>query len=262
MSRNWIAKSAISAFSLVFFFTLTASIPTVSIADNEVEQLMRGMDDLYQGDSSESVMTMQIDTEHFSRTLTVQTWSKGPDHALMKILAPLKEKGTTTLKADNEIWNYLPKINRVIKVPSSMMGAGWMGSHFTNDDLLKENRYSDDYDCLISERNEQDIVIACTPHEDAALVWGRVDMTMDAVSKLPKQVQYFDEDFVATRTMAFGAVAERDGRTIPTQMEVTLAEKPGERTLVIYDSIRFDVDIDDSMFTIMALKRESRKWLI
>ena len=232
------------------------------MADAEVDQLMQNMDDLYQGDSSESIMTMQIDTEHFSRTLTVQTWSKGPDHALIKILAPIKEKGTTTLKANNEMWNYLPKINRVIKVPSSMMRAGWMGSHFSNDDLLKENRYSDDYDCLVSSRNEQDIVIACTPHADAALVWGRVDMTLDAINKLPKQIDYLDEDMQITRTMNFGAVTNMDGRTIPTTMAVTVAEKPGERTLVTYDSISFDVPLDDSMFTIMALKRESRKWSI
>ena len=255
MNCNWITKATAS----ILAFTLAAGLSPFSIANAKVDELLKSMDDLYQGDSSESVMTMQIETQHFSRTLTVQTWSKGPDHALMKILAPLKEKGTTTLKSNNQIWNYLPKINRVIKVPSSMMGAGWMGSHFTNDDLLKENRYSDDYDCLVSFRNDKDIVVACTPHEEAALVWGRVDMTIDAVNKLPKQIDYLDEDMQITRTMNFGGVADMDGRTIPTTMEVTVAEKPGERTLVTYDSISFDVPVDDSMFTIMALKRESRK---
>ena len=111
----------------------------------------------------------------------------------------------------------------------------------------------------MSFRNEQEIVIACTPHEDAALVWGRVDMTMDATNKLPKQIDYLDEDMQITRTMTFGAIADMDGRTIPTTMEITVAEKPSERTLVTYDQISFDVPIDDRMFTIMALKRESRK---
>lgn len=232
---------------------------SLALADAEVDRLMQAMDDLYQGDSSISTMTMHIETEHFNRSLTVQSWSKGTEKALMKILAPIKEKGTTTLKSGNEMWNYLPKINRVIKVPSSMMGAGWMGSHFTNDDLLKENRYSDDYDCHISERAETNTTIACVPHEDAALVWGRVDVTLEKDTLLPQQVAYFDEDLNATRSMTFSHVANMGGRDLPTQMEVTVAEKPGERTLVIYDSIEFDVDIPDSMFTIMALKRESMK---
>lgn len=232
---------------------------SIAVADAEVDQLMHAMDDLYQGQSSISTMTMLIETEHFSRSLTIQSWSKGTDHALMKILAPIKEKGTTTLKAGNEIWNYLPKINRVIKVPSSMMGAGWMGSHFTNDDLLKENRYSDDYDCHVSERLASNTVVACTPHEEAALVWGRVDIIFATDTLLPQGIVYYDEDMQATRNITFSQVATMGGRTLPTQMEVTVAEKPGERTLITYDSIEFDVDIDDSMFTIMALKRESRK---
>lgn len=241
------------------FSTALWAMAGLTWADAEVDQLMAAMDDLYQGQSNRATMTMHIETEHFNRSLTVQSWSKGKDHALMKILAPIKEKGTTTLKAGNEMWNYLPKINRVIKVPSSMMGAGWMGSHFTNDDLLKENRYSDDYDCHISQRAATTTTIACTPHADAALVWGRVDIRLQQDSQLPEQVIYFDEDLNPTRSMTFSKVATMGGRLLPTQLEVTVAEKPGERTLVIYDSIEFNVAIDDSMFTIMALKRESRK---
>ncbi len=236
-----------------------SAIASVVYADAEVDRLMGAMDDLYQGNSSMAIMTMHIETQHFDRSLTVQSWSKGTDRGLMKILAPIKEKGTTTLKSGNEMWNYLPKINRVIKVPSSMMGAGWMGSHFTNDDLMKESRYTDDYDCQISQRTATNVVIACTPHEDAALVWGRVDVTLTNESLLPEQVIYFDEQLNATRNMVFSEIQTMGGRTLPTQLEVTVAEKPGERTLVIYDAIEFDVDIDDSMFTIMALKRESRK---
>ena len=236
-----------------------ATTASMTFADVEVERLMQAVDDLYQGDTSTSTMTMLIETEHFSRSLTVQSWSKGTEHALMKIIAPSKEKGTTTLKAGKQIWNYLPKINRVIKVPSSMMGAGWMGSHFTNDDLLKENRYSEDYDCQISSRNEQHTTIACVPHDSAALVWGRVDVSLVNHTLLPQQVLYFDEDLNVTRTISFGDVQRMGGRDIPTKMEVTVAEKPGERTLITYDAIDFNVDIDDSMFTIMALKRESRK---
>lgn len=241
------------------FGLILGASSTIALADAEVDRLMTAMDDLYQGQSSISTMTMHIETQHFSRSLTVQSWSKGKDLALMKILAPIKEKGTTTLKVDNEIWNYLPKINRVIKVPSSMMGAGWMGSHFTNDDLLKENRYSEDYDCHISQRGDTTTTIACVPHEEAALVWGRVDVTLDKHSLLPQQVIYFDEDLNPTRSMQFSEVAIMGGRSIPTQMQVTVAEKPGERTLITYNNIEFDIDIEDSMFTIMALKRESRK---
>lgn len=103
------------------------------------------MDDLFRGKSSQGLMTMTVVTKHWKRTLTMQWWSKGKDRSLVRILAPKKEAGTATLRVGNDVWNYLPKVKRVIKLPSSMMSGSWMGSHFTNDDLVKESRMADDY---------------------------------------------------------------------------------------------------------------------
>ena len=109
------------------------------------KEILDKVDDLYRGTSSHGKMTMEVVTSHWNRTLSLEFWSKGKDKSLVRILAPLKEKGTATLRSGNEIWNYLPKVNRVVKLPSSMMSASWMGSHFTNDDLVKQSRFADDY---------------------------------------------------------------------------------------------------------------------
>ena len=108
-------------------------------------EMLDKVDDLYRGVSSQGKMTMTIVTAHWTRSLSLEFQSKGKDKSLVRILAPVKEKGTATLRSGNEIWNYLPKVNRVVKLPSSMMSASWMGSHFTNDDLVKQSRFTEDY---------------------------------------------------------------------------------------------------------------------
>ena len=104
------------------------------------------IDDLYRGKSSHAIMRMAVVTENWTRELELESWSMGKEKSLMRILSPRKEKGTATLKSGKQMWNYLPKVDRVIKIPSSMMGSSWMGSHFTNDDLVKESRMAEDYD--------------------------------------------------------------------------------------------------------------------
>lgn len=222
------------------------------------EDILNKVDDLYRGDSSEGTMTMEIITENWSRTLTMDFWTKGKDRSMFKILSPKKEKGTATLRSENDIWNYLPKVNRTIKVPSSMMSQAWMGSHFTNDDLVRETRMADDYDFEISfegERDEQDVVeITCIPKDDAAIVWGKVELTVRTLDYIPLTMLYFDEDMALMRTMTFSELRDVDGQEIPTRMTVIPSDKEGESTVVIYDEITFDVDIDDDFFSLRNLQ--------
>ena len=222
-------------------------------------ELLDRIDDLYRGSSSHAVMVMKVVTQHWTRELEVEAWSRGKERSLMRILAPRKEKGTATLKSGNNIWNYLPKVRRVIKVPSSMMGGSWMGSHFTNDDLVKENRMAEDFAFEVSGRGGEGagawVEITCMPKPDAAVVWGKVVVRVRPESSMPDNIRYFDEDMELARTMTFSDVETLGGRALPTVMRVVPADKPGESTEVRYKSMRFDTDVPESLFTLRSLQR-------
>lgn len=222
------------------------------------QEILDRVDDLYRGTSSHGKMTMVVVTEHWKRTLSLDFWSKGKDKSLIRIVAPLKEKGTSTLKSGNEIWNYLPKVNRVIKLPSSMMSASWMGSHFTNDDLVKESRFTQDYTFKISyegKREGQEIVeLVCTPKPEAPVVWGKVEVVVRRSDYLPTTVRYYDEGLHLARTMVFSDFKTLSGRSLPTLMTLTPADKPHERTEVSYQEITFDVALSDDFFSLRNLQ--------
>ena len=121
-------------------------VPSLVTAQTDPLEIINRVDRLLRGDSSRGVATMEVVTENWEREMTMELWSLGTDYSLVRLRAPRKEAGTATLMADGDIWNYLPKVDRTIKIPSSMMGGAWMGSHFTNDDLVKESQLIDDYD--------------------------------------------------------------------------------------------------------------------
>ena len=236
--------------------------PVASPAAGETitaKDILDKVDDLYRGTSSQGRMTMSVVTAHWKRTLTLEFWSKGRDKSLIRILAPLKEKGTATLRSGNEIWNYLPKVNRVIKLPSSMMSASWMGSHFTNDDLVKESRFVNDYDFRITfqgVRNGEDVVeLTCIPKPEAPVVWGKVEVVVRRSDYLPTVMRYYDEKMQPARTMTFSNFKVLSGRTLPTVMLLVPADKPGEKTEVVYNEIRFDVPLNDEVFSLRNLQK-------
>ncbi len=235
------------------------AVPASSAAQElTAEDILNKVDDLYRGDSSRGKMTMQIVTEHWSRTLTASFWTQGKKNSLVRILSPAKEKGMATLRVDNDIWNYLPKVNRTIKVPSSMMSQSWMGSHFTNDDIVRESRMADDYDFSITfqgKRDGEDIIeITCIPKPDAAIVWGKLILVVRASNYLPLEMTYYDEDMKLARTFSFSDMQMVGDREIPMVLTVTPADKPNETTVVTYNSIEFGVDIGNDIFTLRNLQ--------
>ena len=223
------------------------------------KEILDRVDDLFRGSSSHGKMSMTIKTTHWTRTLTAEIWSKGKDDSLIRILAPKKEEGTATLRAGNNIWNYLPKVNRVIKLPSSMMASSWMGSHFTNDDLVKESRMADDYTFEITfegvRDNREVIEVTCYPKPEAAVVWGKILVRVDKKELLPTEILYYDEDMNLARTMIFSDIGELGDRRLPRVMKVIPADKPDEYTLVKYDEMDFNVNLSDSLFSIRNLQR-------
>jgi outer membrane lipoprotein-sorting protein len=221
-------------------------------------QLLDSYDDLYRGESSAATVTMNVVTERWSRSLTMKSWSKGDDKSLIRIEAPAKEAGITTLKVDQNIWNYLPRVGRTMKVPAGMMGGSWMGSHFTNDDLVRDSRMSQDYTYAITGRPAADgtgfWVIECTVKEDAAVVWGKVTVTLRP-DKLPSRIDYYDEGGEHIRTMEFADYKEVGGRLMPARMTLLPLDKPGEKTEMVYDELNLGAELDDSMFTLQSLKK-------
>ena len=222
------------------------------------KDILDKVDDLYRGTSSHGKMTMSVVTAHWKRTLSLELWSKGKDKSLIRILAPLKEKGTATLRSGSEIWNYLPKVNRVIKLPSSMMSASWMGSHFTNDDLVKESRFAEHYDFKITFEGKRDgeevVELSCIPKPEAPVVWGKVEVVVRRSDYLPVVTRYYDEGLHPARSMTFSQFKKLSNRTLPTVMTLVPEDKPGERTEVVYEDISFDIPLNDEVFSLRNLQ--------
>ena len=251
-------RGAILLFLPLAIFIILGANP-VRGENLTADDILNKVDDLYRGTSSHGMMTMEVVTAHWKRTLSLEFWSKGKDKSLIRILAPLKEKGTATLRARNEIWNYLPKVNRVIKLPSSMMSASWMGSHFTNDDLVKESRFTDDYKCQITfegpRKGEKIIELSCIPNPDAPVVWGKVEIDVRRSDYLPIVMHYYDEKLRPARDMTFSQFKKMSGRTLPAVLTLVPVDKPQEKTVVVYDNITFDLSLNDDVFSIRNLQK-------
>jgi hypothetical protein len=202
---------------------------------------------------------MTVTTAHWTRTLALEFWNHGTDRTLIRILAPQKEKGTATLRVGNDLWNFLPKVKRTIKLPSSMLQASWMGSHFTNDDLVKESRMTQDYTFEVTFDGVRDgeavLEITCTPKPDAAVVWGRVLVRVRAADHLPLAVLFYDERLALARTLTYSEVRTLGGRELPTHMVIVPTDKPAELTRVVYEDIRFDEPLPEDTFSLRTLEQ-------
>ncbi len=221
-------------------------------------EIIDRVDRLLRGESSRGRVTMEINTEHWSRSVEMEVWSLGTEHSLIRVESPAREAGTATLKAGQEVWNYLPRVDRTIKIPPSLMMGSWMGSHFTNDDLVKESRIIDDYDFEIAFEGERDGVavweFVLTPKPEAPVVWGRIEEEIRQADLMPTWVRYYDEDGELMRTMTFDGYQLMGGRLVPATMLMIPADKPEERTLLIYHELEFDIDLDESFFSLRNLR--------
>lgn len=223
---------------------------------DEIEDLLRGMDDLMRGSSSTAVVEMQVKTAQYERTMRMQSWSQGTNKTLVRILYPEKDAGVCTLKVDDNLWNYLPKVDRTMKIPAGMMSGSWMGSHLNNDDLVQNSRFSEHFTYTVDQRpsgSQGQWVITLVPKPDAPVVWGKV-ITRIGADRLPQKTEYFDEKGVLVRTMVWSDVAVMDGRKVPSVFTILPADKPGEKTVMRYLALDFDAAVDPSTFTLQALR--------
>ncbi len=237
---------------------LAAALTFVSpglIVALDVQSLVREVEQQYMGQSSRAKTTMQVRTEHWERNLEMESWSLGRDYFIIRITEPAKERGVATLKRDKEVWNFLPKVDRVIKVPPSMMGGSWMGSHITNDDLVKANHIDEDYLLSLLEESETHYLVECLPRPDAAVVWGKIVYRINKNPRVPEQIDYYDEDMIKVREIRFDDVQQINDRTVPLRLTVLPLEKPGEMTIMHYKDLTFGVDLDESDFSLRRLKQ-------
>lgn len=222
--------------------------------DSRAIELLARIDTLYQQDSARAIMTMSIVTPDFERSLSLESWSLGLDYALVRVLEPQRERGVSTLQRDNEMWNYLPKIRKVVKVPPSMMMGSWMGSDFTNDDLMRDVSLVEEYRVALSE-TDSEYQLDLTPRERTVTVWGAMEITIRKDNLLPVRQRYFDEDGTLMRVMEFSDITDYGGITLPATMTLTPMNKTGHQTTVTYQELDFGVDLTEDFFTLNNLRR-------
>ena len=246
-------------FSLLAIVQLCLCLPAQAVAGQDrTSFILNKVDDLWRGESSFAVVSMRVKTEHYTRTMRLEGWSKGKEKTLFRVLEPLRERGTMTLKFGSHIYTYLPKTDRTIRLTSGMMMGSWMGSHLTNDDLVKEARLEEDYDAEISfegmRDNQQIIEFTLTPKADAPVVWGKLSLIILADGYTPLVEMYYDEDMALARTFIFSGMKMLGGRERPAILRVTPADKPDEFTEFIYEKLELNIPLSDAMFSKASLK--------
>ncbi|MFO7864535.1 MAG: outer membrane lipoprotein-sorting protein [Salinivirgaceae bacterium] len=227
--------------------------------EDHATEIVRKSDELMQGDSYVSKMTMTIVRPTWERSITFKSWGKGRDLALTYIQSPASDKGQTFLKRKNEMWTWNPKISRLIKLPPSMLAQGWMGSDYSNDDILKESSIVVDYHHSV--KNVVDYegytcwVVEMKPKEDAAVVWSKIVSYIAKEKYFPLKVEYYNEDNELVKSHLNSDVQMVDGREIPTKTVVQPADEPNKKTVVVIDQMEFDVPIKDQFFSQQNMKR-------
>lgn len=211
------------------------------------------------GKTSEAEMVIRTTRPTWSREMGVKTWLKGNDFAMILIQSPAKDKGTVFLKRKKEVWNWLPTVERTIKLPPSMMSQSWMGTDFTNDDLVKESSVLEDYthsilgDTTVGSR--ESYVLQLIPKPETALVWGKLIVVIDKKDYLELHTRFYDEDGYLVNSMTAYDFQEMDGRLIPTRFEMIPQDKKNQKTEIIYKSIRFNRPLEDSFFTMDQMRK-------
>lgn len=241
--------------TLLFTFMLSG----LAISAQDLEEIIRRADEKFRGNSSRGEMTMIIERPTWSREVTMKSWTLGNHYSLIYITAPAKEKGQVFLKRNKEMWNWVPTIERMIKIPPSMMMQSWMGSDFTNDDLVRESSLAKDYTHkLLGEEimaGYDSYKIELIPNDDAPVVWGKIVMWVSKTDYLWLKGEYFDEDGVLVNTEILTDIKQMGNRKMPTRLEMIPADKPGQKTIMIFKNIEFDVKIDESFFSQQNMKK-------
>ena len=223
------------------------------------KEIVEKADKKRRGDTSQAEMSITIVRPTWSREMRIKAWSKDTEFSLILITAPARDRGTVFLKRKKEIWNWIPSIDRNIKLPPSMMMQSWMGSDFTNDDLIKESSIVEDYDHKLLQDSvvlgRECYKIELLPKPEAPVVWGKIYSWIDKKDFMELKTELYDEDGYLVNQVLFSDIKMLDGRLLPAKMAYIPAEKKGQKTVIQYHEVDYDIDIDESFFSLQNMKR-------
>lgn len=236
-----------------------AGFIAVPLFSQDAREIVKKADEHERGATSVATLTIQTIRPNWSREMTVKSWTKGNDLVMIQVTSPAKDKGIVYLKRKREVWNWIPAIERSIKLPPSMMSQNWMGTDFTNDDLVQEASIVTDYDHSIAGDSTIDgrncYKIRLQPRQGAPVVWGRIFLWIDKKDPLMLRAEYFDEENILINTLVASDIKMLGGRLLPSRMEMLPADKKTQKTVLIYTALEFDKPLDDNFFTIQNMSR-------
>lgn len=225
----------------------------------EAEEVVEKLDTLYRSESSHAVMTMKVEKPRNSRELELESWSKGEERMLVVIRKPAREAGTATLRTPDGLWNYLPRADRLMRIPSGLLSDNWMGSHFSNEDLMREANYDEDYDATIDRaelEGEEVLEVTLTAASDAPVVYSKLVFYVSSEAWTPLEQEFYDDGEVVRR-MEFSNVGKVGGKKIPKTMTLRPSDSD-EYTRVTYEELEFGVDLNDRLFSKRGLRRRAK----
>ncbi|KAA6301686.1 MAG: hypothetical protein EZS26_002151 [Candidatus Ordinivivax streblomastigis] len=247
-------------FNRTGFLLLIIRCSLFTAAAQDAKEIVRKAEDLLKGEkTSYSEMSMQIVRPKYTRTLDFKSWSETDGNSMTLITAPAKEKGQSFMKIGNNMWSWNPAIQRLIKMPPSMMSQGWMGSDFSNDDILKESSLVKDFthkvlgDEIIN--GEQCYKIELMPLENASVVWGKILICISKADFFEMKVEFFDEESILIKTHTASKIVPFDGRKLPSVTEIVPADQPQNKTVVTIKTIKFNIAIDKNFFSQQNMKK-------
>ena len=247
-----------AALIMIILAGLGLGSPCMAGPQLNATEILEKVENLHRGLFSHGFMTMDIQTTHWHRVIFAEFWTQGKDRTLIKVLTPEKEKGTAILRSGAEVWNYLPRVKRLVKLPTSMMSAPCLGAHFNYDDLVKESRMAQDYQVQITFMGSRDsepvLDITCIPKPGIAVIWGKIIVTVRQSDYLPLSLCYFDDADRQVRIMTFSDLKKFDGRTLPSRLTVAMTGKPAERTVLTYQDISFRHPVSERFFSPQTLQ--------
>jgi hypothetical protein len=242
-----------------FLFIIFLLFLSIILQAQDAKDIVRKAFEKHKGESSYSEMTMRIVRPSWERNISMKTWSKGTDYAMVLITAPAKENGQAFLKRDKEMWNWQPQINKMIKLPPSMMMQSWMGSDFTNDDLINESSIVDDYTHVLKKnvmyKGEECYYIELIPKENAAVVWGKILMLISVNGYHIFKTAYYDEYGDLIKTEIATEVKMLDGIEMTTVFTTIPADKKTQKTVLTMDKVDIGTVINDNFFSQQNMKR-------
>ena len=244
----------------MFFKLIIILFSSLTLFAGTADYIVKKMEDNTRATNASQSITMEIQTSRGLRTMKMHSWNQGTEKSFIRIDYPKKDKGITFLKLDKQMWQYIPKIEKVIKIPASMMMQSWMGSDFSNDDMVKESSMTDDYDNNLLKEDENTYTIELIPYEDAAVVWGKIIAKVAKKTYAPITMDYYDEDGVLERTLEFKDVKKIGEMYYPHVMVMRShdEDKKNNITTVRLHDVDLNPQLNKSMFTKRALKRLSR----